>query len=275
MAGGIPILIDEAQSVFTIDGFVRGEATYFAPRGGVFRFFRALVPEVSVKPRTRANLRRLRELLRERGGGRVLIVGGSIAGEGLEALDDPSIELVETDVAFGPRTALIADAHAIGFADASFDAVLAQCVLEHVVDPQRCVDEFHRVLKPGGLVYAETAFLQHVHGGRYDFVRYSHLGHRRLFRRFEEIDSGAVSGPATVLAWAYEQLLLTLVPARALRNVVKAFARLSAFFVKYLDYALLDRPAALDGASAVYFLGRSSAETLSDRELLSLYRGNG
>jgi hypothetical protein len=124
-------------------------------------------------------------------------------------------------------------------------------------------------------VYAETAFLQHVHGGRYDFIRYSELGHRRLFRHFESIDTGAVSGPATVMAWSYEQLLLTIVEGKRMRPLVKAFARLSAFFLKYLDLLLLGRPAALDGASAVYFLGTRSDAILSDRELLTLYRGAG
>jgi SAM-dependent methyltransferase len=274
IANGIPILIDEEQSVFDIAAFAGGAATFFKPHGRLFRLFRAVVPEVVLKPNTRRNLKRMRELLLERDRARVLVVGGSIRGAAMDELEHPKIELVETDAAHGPRTALICDGHSLPFADGSFDGVLAQCVLEHVVDPDRCVAEFHRVLRPGGVAYAETAFLQHVHGGRYDFNRYSELGHRRLFRRFETVDSGAADGPATVVAWAYEQLLLTLVPARRLRNVVKALARWTSFFMKYLDVALLNTPAARDGASAVYFLGTRSDKTLSDRELLTLYRGN-
>lgn len=273
-ANGIPVLIDEAQSVFDVATFLEGEATFFKQHGRATRALRRLVPEISLRSRTRANLRAFREQLLQRGRARVLVIGGSIRGKAMEELEHPDIELVDTDAALGPYTALICDSHSIPFADGSFDGVLAQCVLEHVVDPDRCVAEFHRVLKPDGVVYAETAFLQHVHGGRYDFNRYSELGHRRLFRRFATIASGATDGPATVVAWSYEQLLLTIVSKRKLRNLVKAFARLTSFFVKYLDYALLDRPAALDGASAVYFLGRRSEETLSDRELLSLYRGD-
>ena len=55
------------------------------------------------------------------------------------------------------------------------------------------------VYKDDGLVYADTPFMQQVHMGRYDFTRFTYLGHRRLFRKFEEIDSGAVSGPAMAL----------------------------------------------------------------------------
>ncbi len=43
---------------------------------------------------------------------------------------------------------LICDAHDIPFADRSFDGVIVQAVLEHVVDPFRCCEEIHRVLIP-------------------------------------------------------------------------------------------------------------------------------
>ena len=80
---------------------------------------------------------------------------------------------------------LICDANDIPFENGSFDGVVLQAALEHVADPYRCVEETHRVLKEKGLVYAETAFMQQVHGGRYDFTRFTRLGHRRLFRRFD------------------------------------------------------------------------------------------
>ncbi len=54
--------------------------------------------------------------------------------------------------------------------------------------------EIHRVLRPGGIVYADTPFLQQVHEGAYDFTRFTDSGHRFLFRRFERIDSGSVAG---------------------------------------------------------------------------------
>ena len=38
------------------------------------------------------------------------------------------------------------------FRDASFDAVLCLWTFNHAADPARCMDEIHRVLKPGGKV---------------------------------------------------------------------------------------------------------------------------
>lgn len=42
----------------------------------------------------------------------------------------------------------------------TFDAVIAQAMLEYVVVSYQCVDEIVRVLKPTGLVYAETPFMR-------------------------------------------------------------------------------------------------------------------
>ena len=50
----------------------------------------------------------------------------------------------------------VADASALTFADASFDAVLACHMLYHLPDPGRALDEIARVLKPGGIVAVTT-----------------------------------------------------------------------------------------------------------------------
>jgi SAM-dependent methyltransferase len=43
------------------------------------------------------------------------------------------------------------DAYALPFPDASFDAVFAHAVLQHLGDPVRALAEFRRVLRPGGI----------------------------------------------------------------------------------------------------------------------------
>jgi len=235
------------------------------------------MPKISANLKARKNYRRPAELLHGTAPRcRVLVLGGSVLGEGMDELAlDPALDLVETDVAFGPRTALICDAHDIPFQDRTFDCVIVQAVLEHVVDPYRCVAEVHRVLKERGIVYAETPFMQQVHGGRYDFTRFTHLGHRRLFRHFEEIDSGAVGGPGMALAWAYLYLLRSFASSRKMRAVLRLWAGARSFFLKYLDRLVIDTPGSLDAASGYFFLGVRSETVLSDRELLKSYRGAG
>ena len=131
---------------------------------------------------------------------------------------DTRFEFVATDVSMGPLTALVCDSHDLPFEDETFDGVIVQAVSEHVVDPGRCVDEIYRVLKPRGLVYAETLFMQQVHMGRYDFTRFSHSGHRRLFRQFAELSSGPICGPGMALAWSYQYFLLSFATSRAVRG---------------------------------------------------------
>jgi SAM-dependent methyltransferase len=205
---------------------------------------------------------------------KLLVVGGRIPSEGMEViLNDGTIELVELDVAFGPRCTLISDAHDIPFQDSTFDAVIVQAVLEHVLDPYRVVSEIHRVLKKDGVVLAETPFMQQVHGGADDFTRFTALGHRRLFRAFEEVESGVAFGPGTGLMWSYEYFLMSFSPSPFVRKVLRAFARLTTFWLPWFDFVLVNTRGSLDAASAYYFIGRKSEHILTDRELLSFFRG--
>jgi len=153
------------------------------------------------------------------------------------------------------------------------DAVILQAVLEHVVDPQRAVGETHRVLRDGGLVYADTPFMQQIHGREFDFTRYTGLGHRRLFRAFREVDSGITCGPGTALAWSAYYFALSFFASAMLRATVAGLCRLGLFWLKYFDYLLIRNDGAFDAASAFYFLGEKHDQVLSDHELVASYRG--
>jgi SAM-dependent methyltransferase/uncharacterized protein YbaR (Trm112 family) len=254
----IPILINSKKSLFSIDDFVNTRDTYFkySQRSLIETIFK-LAPKMGANIKASENYSKLVKFLRENSKNpRVLVLGGSIFGKGMEALFNSPAELVETDVSFGPRTMAIVDAHDIPFADNTFNCVIAQAMLEHVADSYICVKEMYRVLKPGGIVYAEAAFMQQVHGGKFDFTRFTHLGHRRLFSQFQEIESGAVCGTGMALAWAYEYFLISLSNSSTIQMIMRLFARITAFWLKYFDYFTINNPRTLDGASGYFFLGR-------------------
>ena len=250
---------------------VEMRANNFLKQNKLKRFISRITPSRSLNFRSKQNYKMLVDLLlREYKTPKVLVIGGRIFGKGIDVLvDNPLMTVLETDIQFGPRAKIICDAHSLPFDKQSFHAVVIQAVLEHVLEPGHCVDEVYRVLVNRGFVYAETPFMQQVHGYPYDFARYTYLGHRRLLRKFEEVDSGAVAGPGTALTWAWEYFLQSFSDRIMLKAVLRRLARFTGFWFKYFDYFLLAKKGSLDGASANYFLGRKSDEVLSDRELLA------
>jgi len=278
IVGGVPILIDEARSVFRLADFAPSGP---APAPPAWRRLAARVagvlPSDSLNVGTEANVARLLELLDGRNGepARVLVVGGATIGKGLEELfASTRVSLTETDVWIGPRTKIVCDGHALPFADAAFDAVVCQAVLEHVLDPGRVVAEIHRVLRPGGLVYSEIPFMQQVHEGAYDFTRYTQLGHRRLYREFDELASNAVCGPGMALAWSVRYLLVSFAGSSALaRAVIGRLAPLLTFWLPWLDRFLVHTPGGADAASSTAFLGRRRDAPVSDADVVASYAG--
>lgn len=269
----IPILIDEDRSIFSVDDYVKKQDPQFFQTGsGLVHFFHRITPGISINLKARANCRYLCEHLGS--GDKVLVIGGSVIGAGMDRLyQQHDLEIVGTDVCFGPQTKIVCDGHDLPFADGTFDCVILQAVLEHVLDPQRCVDEAYRVLCPSGTLYAETPFLQPVHMRQYDFTRFTHLGHRRLFRRFEEINSGPCGGPGMALAWSYTYFLRSFSTGTISRRLLTSFAQFTSFFWKYFDYMLIDKPGAFDSAAGYFFIGRKSEHTLPDRDLIEQFRG--
>ena len=279
---GVPVLINERASTFRIADYQQlpGFAPTVSPTGLLFDLVDRRLPSLTLNLRSRENFEMLVELVRARTGGcerpRVLIIGAGSGGEGSETLlEDKCIECVETDVALGPRTQVVCDAHDLPFSEGVFHAVVCQAVLEHVLDPVRVVDEIHRVLAPSGLVYSEVPFMQQVHGGAYDITRFSLVGHRRLYRFFDEIRSGVQGGPGMALGWSLWYFLRTLARTRPGRGIAFMLARVMFSWLKDLDRWLGRRPAAVDAASGTFFLGRRREEAVSDEAILSSYRGAG
>jgi SAM-dependent methyltransferase len=261
---GVPVLIADERSVF------RAADVRLAPRAASPPRRRILRPSHNV-----GAARRLAELAGLLGSARVLVVGSGDGGEGMHVLaGHPAIGLVETDVRLGARTHVVCDAHDLPFVDGSFDGVVIQAVLEAVPEPARVAAEIHRVLRPGGLVYSEMPFMQQVHEGAHDFNRFTQLGHRRLFRWFDELGSGPVGGPGMALAWSVRYFAMTLAgPSRRARTVLNAVAALATWWLPYLDEVLVRLPAASDAAAGTYFLGRRRETPVDDAEVIAGYRG--
>lgn len=272
---GAPVLIDERASVFRLADYV-GARLRKPEQSRLQAFALRRLPSLDLNVAGSRNAARLRELLFARAARPELLnIGGKHARAAIAQLRrDPGLLCIECDCVPGAEVAVIADPRTLPFADACFDAVIVDGVLEHSVDPHCVAGEIHRVLRPGGLVYADTPFMLPVHGGAFDFQRFSGLAHRRLFSRFREVDSGISSGPAAALGYAIQSLLLGFARGRSSRFAVKTFCRLTLFWLKYLDLWLARRPAARDAALGLFFLGERADAAIDDRTLLDAYVGN-
>lgn len=278
MVRDVPILIDGTKSLFDAAdcvGEVNGGSAAPTWKTVLRDKLERLVPQAGKNLSGEPRLAELAEhLKRETPTPRVLVLGGATLGVGMRALtDDPAFELAESDITIGPRTNVVLDASNIPFADGTFDGVVAQAVFEYFPDPFRVADEIHRVLRPRGWVYAESPFMQQVHGGPYDFFRYSHLGHRRVFRMFEEKRSGVTCGPGMAFSWSYRYLLRTLHDAKLYRAAMSHLANFTSNWITRVDSRVAETPGAYDAASAFYFLGCRAEKPISDREIVAGYRG--
>jgi SAM-dependent methyltransferase len=267
--GRWPVLIDFEGSVVTPDGLRAAGGDPGSTKPSIDRLPRWLRPLWKPPNRVAAeNVGRLRSLL-PGPSPLIVVIGGATMGNGLERLyADRTARLIGFDIYASPLTQFIADAHRIPLAAASVDGVIVQAVLEHVLDPAQVVTEIHRVLRPDGLVYAETPFMQQVHAGPYDFVRFTGSGHRYLFRAFEEISAGPVTGPGTQLLWSMDHLTRALVRSKLAGRLVRGMFA----WLRWLD-PLADRRFALDGAGACYFLGRRAEHELRPSDIVGYYQG--
>jgi SAM-dependent methyltransferase len=100
----------------------------------------------------------------------------------------PHAEYVAVDFAQGnpgwdySRLDVIARLEQLPFPDASFDHVLSVVVLEHTPQPARVVEEFHRVLKQGGMVHLVVPHMWEEHQKPNDFFRFTSAGVRYLLQ---------------------------------------------------------------------------------------------
>ena len=273
---GTPVLINDDNSVFAIADFSAvksyiGASYGSAPSGSLFRraFRKVIVSlgEVHVGTGGFDTRSAIDAICRAQSNPRVLVIGAG------EVRYDAPADFTYTDVSLLAGAHAVCDAHDLPFEDASFDLVLAVAVLECVADPPRVAAEIWRVLKPDGHVFAATPFVQPVHMGAHDFTRYTDLGHRRLFRHFEEVERGMSLGPGTGAALVMKALLLSLSDARPWRLFAYPLGLLLTLPLKLLDYLTRHTRSAVDGASAVFFFGRKSDAPLSDRVLVHDYRG--
>jgi len=273
---GVPVLIDFDQSAMdrgeTVGSAGASQIARSELRQGVASGLLAKAAEFfgGRNQVAAGNIAKFLQLVRARNPrSRVLVIGGGAVGEGLQSLyGAEDVGIIAFDVYRSGLVQMVADGHQIPLRSGSVDGVVVQAVLEHVLQPEIVAAELRRVLRPGGVVYAETPFMQQVHEGPFDFTRFTESGHRFLFRHFAEVSSGTVGGPGTSLIWSLAYFFRGLFRSRAAGRA----ARVMFFWLRWFD-RVIPAEYAIDGACGCWFLGTLAESPLSARDAIRRYRG--
>lgn len=96
----------------------------------------------------------------------------------------PGKEYVGCDMQEGLGVDKVLNLHDIDLPDNSVGTVIAVETLEHVENPFIALKEIHRILKPGGIVLANSVMDFPIHDFPYDYWRYTPEAFRTIFKPF-------------------------------------------------------------------------------------------
>lgn len=143
------------------------------------------------------------------------------------------IDLHASRFMIGRRPTAFARAEALPFRDGSLDTVLGVSMLTYLPEPERMLEEAHRVLRPGGTLLLEFTQTAPLHDEPFDFFRFTRYGARALLDRtgFEVIEIVPIGTLWTTVAMSAIAALnrlnrgpwrvLTELPVRVLYVVVQ------------------------------------------------------
>ena len=264
---GKPVLIDFSQSIIKEEWFQQTEEniSVIGKRDDFLRKIKNLITGSSNNTSKSIDIFK-KNLSKD---SIVLLIGSGSVGSGLKNLyNDKSLNLIACDIYPNNKIQFIADGHNIPLKDASVDGVIIQAVLEHVLDPKIVAAEIFRVLRNDGVVYAETPFLQESHEEPYDFTRFTELGHRWLFKNFEQIHRKVNGGPGLTLYWSIRSMLRAIIPNKYVTNLLS----LPFIFLSLID-CIIPENRKIKGANGFIFIGKKSNRTISENEIVNHYIG--
>lgn len=200
---------------------------------------------------------------------KILVIGGGNIGSGLQELyQDSSIDLISTDIYPSDKINFISDCHNIPIKDESVDGVIIQAVLEHVINPNKVINEVYRILKKDGIILAETPFMQSSHEEPYDFHRYTELGHRWLLKSFKEIYRSTNGGPGLSFYWSISSLIYALINNKLISQIFS----LPFILFAYLDFLIPERRK-IKSANGFVFIGKKVSYEIKVNEITKHFIG--
>jgi SAM-dependent methyltransferase len=130
-------------------------------------------------------------------------------GSGVKKHDQLISNVVLMDAILYPYVDIVNSGNLLPFKSGVFDAVISQAVFEHLPDPKLSAMEIYRVLKPGGVVLIETAFMQPFHGDPNHYFNMTKSGLREVMKGFDIIELGIrpYQKPSYSLSMQFEAIM--------------------------------------------------------------------
>lgn len=137
-------------------------------------------------------------------------------GAGIKRKDDLLPNALLLDATQFPFVDIVSTSERLPFGDNIFQLVISQAVFEHVANPSLAALEILRVLKPGGKVLIDTAFMQPFHGDPNHYFNMTTEGLRKIMEHFEIISLGVqpYQMPSDGLIMQLESVLPLMKPGR-------------------------------------------------------------
>jgi len=145
------------------------------------------------------------------------------------------------------------------FADNCFDGIISHAVFEHLPNPFITAKELYRILKPGGLIFIDTAFLQPLHADPSHYFNMTIHGLRQILSDFEEIKSGIL--PHHYPSYSMMMLIQTIWPYIQQKEWQDRLSNWHAFLVQEgenLDMVLGEKGREIL-AAGVFFEGKKTS----------------
>lgn len=132
----------------------------------------------------------------------------------------------------GGGATVIADAMNLPFANASFDVVIMNAVLEHIPDVSKAMAEAGRILRPGGVFVGYVAWMECFHE-----ISYTHMSHKSLeyFANTNDMKLVKINGGMRFGIDYHRSILLDPLPTQWLRGItawwIRKFVRMKSWMV--------------------------------------------
>lgn len=149
---------------------------------------------------------------------------------------------------------IVCDLSSLPFKDSSIDAFVTQGVLEHVPDAKQVVENFYRCTRNNGFGIHGIPFMFPFHAAPYDFQRYTHVGIKKLFYKFELQEQMTAAGPVSLGLIITVEFLSTCLGLGFEKPKAFLHLILGAVFspIKYLDVLFVGGKAFMDLAPVIF-----------------------